>query len=52
MSVQRVVPDLLSRSPEAAKGFYERVLGFEVVMDLGWRSLSRLRTGPACMSAS
>lgn len=36
MSVQRVVPDLLSRSLEEAKGFYGRVLGLEPVMDHGW----------------
>ncbi len=36
MSVQRVVPDLLSRSLEDAKGFYGRVLGLEPVMDHGW----------------
>jgi len=36
MSVQRVVPDLLCRSLEDAKGFYGRVLGLEPVMDHGW----------------
>ncbi len=36
MSVQRVVPDLLSLSLEDAKGFYERVLGLAPVMDHGW----------------
>ncbi len=36
MSVQRVVPYLLSRSLEDAKGFYARVLGLEPVMDHGW----------------
>lgn len=36
MSVQRVVPDLLSRSLEDAKGFYGRVLGLEPVMDHEW----------------
>lgn len=36
MSVERVVPDLLSQSLEDAKGFYGRVLGLEPVMDLGW----------------
>ncbi len=36
VSVQRVVPDLLCRSLEDVKGFYERVLGLEPVMDHGW----------------
>lgn len=36
MSVERVVPDLPSRSLEDAKGFYKRVLGLEPVMDHGW----------------
>ena len=36
VGVQRVVPDLLSRSLEDAQGFYARVLGLEPVMDHGW----------------
>ena len=36
MSVQRVVPDLLSRSLADARAFYAQVLGLQVVMDLGW----------------
>jgi catechol 2,3-dioxygenase-like lactoylglutathione lyase family enzyme len=36
MGVERVVPDLASRSLAAAKSFYGRVLGLEPVMDLGW----------------
>lgn len=36
MSVERVVPDLTSRSLEDAKVFYARVLGLEPVMDHGW----------------
>ena len=36
MSVKRVVPDLASQSLDAAKQFYGRVLGLEVVMDHGW----------------
>ena len=36
MGVHRVVPDLSSRSLEAAKEFYGEVLGLQVVMDLGW----------------
>lgn len=36
MGVERVVPDLTSRSLEDAKAFYGRVLGLEPVMDHGW----------------
>ena len=34
--MRRVVPDLPSRSLETAKGFYERVLGLQPIMDHGW----------------
>jgi catechol 2,3-dioxygenase-like lactoylglutathione lyase family enzyme len=36
VSVQRVVPDLASRSLEVAKHFYIQVLGLEPIMDHGW----------------
>lgn len=36
MSVERVVPDLASRSLGETKGFYGRILGLEPVMDHGW----------------
>ncbi len=36
MGVHRVVPDLSSRSLEAATEFYGDVLGLTVVMDHGW----------------
>jgi uncharacterized glyoxalase superfamily protein PhnB len=36
MGVERVVPDLHSRSLEDAKGSYQRILGLEPVMDHGW----------------
>lgn len=36
MSVERVVPDLTSRSLDDAKVFYRRILGLEPVMDHGW----------------
>jgi catechol 2,3-dioxygenase-like lactoylglutathione lyase family enzyme len=36
MGVRRVVPDLASRSLDAAKGFYSDVLGLQTVMDQGW----------------
>ncbi|KZB86059.1 VOC family protein [Amycolatopsis regifaucium] len=36
MTIKRVVTDLETKSLEQTKTFYERVLGFEVVMDHGW----------------
>lgn len=36
MSVQRVVPDLASRSLEEGKRFYGKILGLQTVMDHGW----------------
>jgi catechol 2,3-dioxygenase-like lactoylglutathione lyase family enzyme len=36
VSVERVVPNLASRSLEAAKRFYGHVFGLEPVMDHGW----------------
>lgn len=36
MGVERVVPDLPSRSLANAAAFYRSVLGLEVVMDHGW----------------
>lgn len=36
MGVQRIVPDLISRSPDAAKRFYGEVFGLRPVMDHGW----------------
>jgi catechol 2,3-dioxygenase-like lactoylglutathione lyase family enzyme len=36
MSVNRIVPDLASRSLDAATRFYGGVLGLEPVMDHGW----------------
>ena len=36
MFVQRVVPDLPSRSLEEARRFYGEVLGLQPVMDHGW----------------
>src|SRR5690242_20073799 len=36
MSVERVVPDLTTRSLERAKALYGRVLGLQPVMDHGW----------------
>ena len=36
MSVRRVTPDLKASDPAEAARFYADVLGFDVVMDLGW----------------
>ena len=36
MSVRRIVPNINSADPSAAKPFYEEVLGLETAMDMGW----------------
>ena len=36
MSVRRIVPNINSPDPSAAKSFYEGVLGLDTVMDMGW----------------
>jgi catechol 2,3-dioxygenase-like lactoylglutathione lyase family enzyme len=36
MTVQRIVPNLATADSAAGRDFYERVLGLEVAMDLGW----------------
>ena len=36
MSIQRVVPDLQSDNLNKSRNFYVDLLGFEVVMDMGW----------------
>jgi predicted enzyme related to lactoylglutathione lyase len=36
MSVRRIVPNINSADPSAAKPFYEGVLGLETAMDMGW----------------
>jgi catechol 2,3-dioxygenase-like lactoylglutathione lyase family enzyme len=36
MSVRRIVPNINSADPSAAKLFYEGVLGLETAMDMGW----------------
>jgi catechol 2,3-dioxygenase-like lactoylglutathione lyase family enzyme len=35
-AVKRIVADLHAEDPAASRGFYEGVLGLEVVMDHGW----------------
>lgn len=36
MTVKRIVPNFKLSNPERAKAFYEKVLGLNIVMDLGW----------------
>jgi catechol 2,3-dioxygenase-like lactoylglutathione lyase family enzyme len=36
MKVKRIVADIATSDPQAARRFYGEVLGLEVVMDLGW----------------
>ena len=36
MSVKRIVPNIATQQPEAARAFYGEFLGLEVVMDHGW----------------
>ena len=36
MKVKRIVADVAAADPAAAKRFYQKVLGLEVLMDLGW----------------
>lgn len=52
MGVQRVVPDLASRSLDVAKGFYADVLGLEPVMGHGWIVTLADPTGPTPKSTS
>ncbi len=36
MTVRRIVANIAASDPEIARGFYEELLGLEVVMDQGW----------------
>lgn len=36
MTIRRVVPNLPCRDVETTRNFYVTLLGFEVVMDMGW----------------
>ncbi|WCB96211.1 hypothetical protein DSM104299_04967 [Baekduia alba] len=36
MAVKRIVADLHAADPAASRGFYEQVVGLELVMDHGW----------------
>ena len=52
MGVRRVVPDLSSTSPKAARGFYGDVLGLRPVMDHGWIVTLATQNGREPRSAS
>jgi catechol 2,3-dioxygenase-like lactoylglutathione lyase family enzyme len=36
MTVRRIVPNINSADPPASKPFYEKVLGLNTAMDMGW----------------
>jgi predicted enzyme related to lactoylglutathione lyase len=36
MTIRRVVPNFRSADPAGSRAFYERVLGLELGMDMGW----------------
>jgi hypothetical protein len=36
MTIRRAVPNVRSERPTETREFFERLLGFEVAMDLGW----------------
>ena len=36
MSPRRIVPNIKSADPSAARSFYEGVLGLQTAMDMGW----------------
>ena len=47
MSIQRVVPDIQSENLDESRDFYVNLLGFEVVMDMGWIVTLASPTQPA-----
>jgi catechol 2,3-dioxygenase-like lactoylglutathione lyase family enzyme len=36
MSIRRIVPNIKSTDPPAARSFYEGVLGLKTALDMGW----------------
>ena len=36
MSVRRIVPNINSADPQASKAFYEKIIGLQTAMDMGW----------------
>jgi hypothetical protein len=36
MSIERVVPDIMSQRMDESRKFYTEFLGFDVAMDMGW----------------
>jgi len=46
MSIRRVVPDIASERVDESREFYVGVLGFKVVMDVGWVTTFASPTNP------
>ena len=46
MSIRRVVPDIASERVDESREFYVGVLGFKVVMDMGWVTTFASPTNP------
>jgi catechol 2,3-dioxygenase-like lactoylglutathione lyase family enzyme len=36
MSIRRVMPNVISDTPDESRSFYAGLLGFQVAMDMGW----------------
>jgi predicted enzyme related to lactoylglutathione lyase len=36
MSIRRVVPNIVSDTPDESRSFYAGLFGFQVAMDMGW----------------
>jgi catechol 2,3-dioxygenase-like lactoylglutathione lyase family enzyme len=47
MTVNRAVPNIRSERPAETRNFFVNVLGFEVVMDLGWVVTVASATNPS-----
>jgi catechol 2,3-dioxygenase-like lactoylglutathione lyase family enzyme len=47
MTIRRVVPNVRSERPAETRDFFERVLGFDVAMDLGWVMTVASPTNPS-----
>lgn len=51
MSIKRVVPDVNSEKVDESREFYVSVLGFKVVMDMGWVVTLASPTNPTAQIA-
>ena len=47
MRIRRVVPDLHGENPADSREFYEKVLGFDLIMDQGWVATFAAPDNPA-----